>query len=327
MHQIINKIRSNSPASDALRKAQMEKNPGKAPLQLILDIEIRWTTLPSMIKRYLDLEKFIYVAMSECNSPIDVLNREEQLILSDVLLITEPIARAIEYISGQNYPTRGLIIPIINGLEKCIQVLEPSSKDGIKFKEKILDSINLRFKDFEFNSVLANATFLDPRYKKDSFRNPMAVIKAQNQINSELIKMVKKPVDDEIDLNLSPIKKTKVPDVWDLDEESRIMEKNRKKAHLDSNAIHPELNQFYQIKRLEREDDPIQFWRNQKEALPTIYPLAMKYAVRSATSVPSERMFSNAGLTKTKIRNRLDPDHLDMIVFLHSCELEDWFSI
>ncbi|CAB0044436.1 unnamed protein product [Trichogramma brassicae] len=51
MHKVINKIRSSSPASDALRKAQMDKDPAMTPLQLILDIEIRWTTLPSMIKR------------------------------------------------------------------------------------------------------------------------------------------------------------------------------------------------------------------------------------------------------------------------------------
>jgi len=36
-----------------------------------------------------------------------------------------------------------------------------------------------------------------------------------------------------------------------------------------------------------------------------------------ATSVASERVFSVAGDTGTATRNRMSPDHLDVLVFLH----------
>lgn len=51
------------------------------------------------------------------------------------------------------------------------------------------------------------------------------------------------------------------------------------------------------------------------------YPLLYKFSVPhlclQGTSVPSERVFSTAGDIITKKRNRIDPDMVNMLMFLN----------
>ncbi|KAF0682248.1 zinc finger BED domain-containing protein 1-like [Aphis craccivora] len=52
--------------------------------------------------------------------------------------------------------------------------------------------------------------------------------------------------------------------------------------------------------------------------LPELYKLQQKYLCIPATSVPSERVFSKAGLLTNDRRNRLSPKNLNYIIFLNS---------
>lgn len=45
--------------------------------------------------------------------------------------------------------------------------------------------------------------------------------------------------------------------------------------------------------------------------------IALKYTMIPATSVPSERIFSKTGQIMSARRNRLLPDNLDTLIFLH----------
>lgn len=62
---------------------------------------------------------------------------------------------------------------------------------------------------------------------------------------------------------------------------------------------------------------PLPFGEKHKAVLPDIYKL-QKNLCLPATFVPSERLFSAAGLTTNDRRNRLDPKNLNNILFLHS---------
>jgi len=65
-------------------------------------------------------------------------------------------------------------------------------------------------------------------------------------------------------------------------------------------------------------------WENTKTIYPELYKLARKYLCISATSVPSERLFSKAGATVSQSRNRLLGSTLSKLLFLQSLDEEYW---
>ena len=64
--------------------------------------------------------------------------------------------------------------------------------------------------------------------------------------------------------------------------------------------------------------DPLEWYRVHNFEFPNVAILARKYLCISATSAPSERMFSNCGSYVTKKRNQLEPDIVNDFIFLNS---------
>jgi len=76
--------------------------------------------------------------------------------------------------------------------------------------------------------------------------------------------------------------------------------------------------QYMNIEFLNIQDDPILFWKNNKQILGALSEIALKYSCIPATSVPSERVFSKAGQIVSARRNRLLPDNVDKLIFLNA---------
>ena len=62
--------------------------------------------------------------------------------------------------------------------------------------------------------------------------------------------------------------------------------------------------------------NPLIWWKNHDTQYPVLSKLAKQFLGVPATSAPSERIFSAAGNTITKKRNRLKPDISSVLVFL-----------
>jgi len=63
--------------------------------------------------------------------------------------------------------------------------------------------------------------------------------------------------------------------------------------------------------------NPLEWWRVNEVRFPRLAFLARKLLAIQATSAPSERLFSAAGLTIAKDRARLTPENAAMLIFLH----------
>lgn len=76
------------------------------------------------------------------------------------------------------------------------------------------------------------------------------------------------------------------------------------------------IRQYIDLPYLNLGDDPIKFWKNHNIILDPLTEVALKYACIPATSVPSERIFSKAGIVSLR-RNRLSSKNVDMLIFLN----------
>ena len=65
------------------------------------------------------------------------------------------------------------------------------------------------------------------------------------------------------------------------------------------------------------DSSPTAWWKVNEGRFPRLAILARKYLAIPGTSVPSERVFSAAGLTVNRLRTRLTPEHVDMLIFLN----------
>jgi len=69
--------------------------------------------------------------------------------------------------------------------------------------------------------------------------------------------------------------------------------------------------------RLSHDDDPLKFWRVHETHFCCLVPLAKKMLGIPPTSAESERVFSCAGNIVVPTYSYLDPEKVNMLVFLN----------
>jgi hypothetical protein len=90
------------------------------------------------------------------------------------------------------------------------------------------------------------------------------------------------------------------------------------------NIIDRECSQYLNAPFAKLNDQPFKVWDDLKVFFPHLHKVAKRFLVIPGTSVPSERLFSEAGHILTDFRNRLKGDRVKKIFFLHSLETKDW---
>ena len=87
-----------------------------------------------------------------------------------------------------------------------------------------------------------------------------------------------------------------------------------------TNDVERELDSFLKDAVPNLDSDPTDWWGKNEARYPRLAKVAKRYMCIPATSVPSERVFSACGLTVTKLRSRLTPEHVDMLIYLNKNE-------
>ncbi|KAL2083718.1 hypothetical protein ACEWY4_021491 [Coilia grayii] len=87
----------------------------------------------------------------------------------------------------------------------------------------------------------------------------------------------------------------------------------------ESGATDPQLevDVYAKESRPSLDSKSLEWWRANQSRFPQLASLAERYLCIPGTSVPSERVFSTAGLVVNRLLTQLTPEHVDMLVFLN----------
>lgn len=182
--------------------------------------------------------------------------------------------------------------------------------------DKIKNALYIAMKQYYIipSDEMILSAILDPRCKKLAFATHEQRIDAENKLQilyNELLQEVESdsitPKDPTtIQPNLkpdSPIQKYK-------DMMRHGIQAQRK------SVIQDEVKEYLTIDEIDIENDPFKWWCVNKEHFPILAKLARKYLGIPATSTPSERLFSHAGLVMTNKRTQLSSSTFEKILFL-----------
>ena len=70
-------------------------------------------------------------------------------------------------------------------------------------------------------------------------------------------------------------------------------------------------------------ENPLVWWKERQSVYPTLAQMARRILCIPATSAPSERLFSSAGLTISADRTRMLPEHAESVLFIR----ENWEAV
>ena len=85
----------------------------------------------------------------------------------------------------------------------------------------------------------------------------------------------------------------------------------------DSDPVLKEVELYLKEKPIDREEPPLGWWKENQHRFPLVSRVAKRYLTIPITSTPAERVFSTAGLTVTRLRSCLTPEHVNMLVYLN----------
>ena len=80
--------------------------------------------------------------------------------------------------------------------------------------------------------------------------------------------------------------------------------------------VEVKISRYLDLPVVEKNSDPLQWWKHEEKHLPMLAVLAKKYLCICGTSVPSERLFSKSGFIVDAFHSRLMPEKVNMFTFL-----------
>uniref|UniRef100_A0A1E1WU83 HAT C-terminal dimerisation domain-containing protein n=1 Tax=Pectinophora gossypiella TaxID=13191 RepID=A0A1E1WU83_PECGO len=256
------------------------------------------------------------------NSDLKICQREWN-ILEDLVRFLRKFREVVEMLSTQK--TASLNLALVFNLE-IRDILNSVTDDEtlvmVQLKNKMLAKLEKRF---PITEKVVVAALLDPRFI--SLTQIDTYLEQKNSTRAAfLAEYIKK------DIDVSRVSATVVSAAnasTSSADDSLLAKLTRKHSssttssvnvNLECSEAHQECWRYLTATTASDvvNEDILQNWRGKKEAFPLLTGLARAILAIPATSTPSERVFSIAGLTVTAKRSRLSPGRVNKIIFIHN---------
>ncbi|XP_030760535.1 zinc finger BED domain-containing protein 1-like [Sitophilus oryzae] len=218
---------------------------------------------------------------------------------------------------GSGYVTSSLIIPLSFGIFNFLNSIKPSTEEGKVLSSGLIESVKTRLFPYETRTIAKISTLLDPRFKKEDFRNTENAESAAFLLEKEMsiIPTASVLTNNSVESNGEPLPSSNIENEKSLF--SFLQERISKKSKSVTKDIIITKRQYLERPNLDQNADPLLFWKMMECELSRLEICALKYFCIPGSSVDSERMFSSAGQVVSERRTRLKPANINMLTFLH----------
>ncbi|XP_055634137.1 zinc finger BED domain-containing protein 4-like [Toxorhynchites rutilus septentrionalis] len=194
--------------------------------------------------------------------------------------------------------------------------LKQQSSDSLPpIVKKLVDELHSglvkRFGDRESNDLIAEAIFLDPRFKKQGFSD-QAMFNETYQALLQVMQQNCTATDEEQQPEPQP--SAAKSSIWEQFDETISKLQTTQDPRT---ACIMELDKYIAEPYLSRHGDPLDWWNSRKHVYPNLYRIMLTRLCIIATSVPCERIFSKTGQLISERRSALSPKNVAKIMFLN----------
>lgn len=312
---IVGHFKRSPQAAEKLR-AMQEQLGLTPPLMLIQDVVTRWNSTYEMFQRIQNLKVPLSSVLVECNYNIYLTN-EDWHIISKSCEVLKYFKEITVEISSEKSVSISKSVVFSRALLKHCTYLDTQFYDSEQLTDMISilkQQVEQRFKSLEKTQIYAEATILDPRFKKYGILNNSSFTESKKTIINKAttihieMKNTMQPAIQNQSVTLSG------DSIWnDFDEEvsSQLISTN------PTSAAILEIDKYLQEGLIPRHEDPLKWWKNNRNVYPCLFELMKKRLCVLATSVPCKRIFSKAGQTISEKRSRLSSKNFEKMIFLN----------
>ena len=255
------------------------------------------------------------------------LSDAETSLLNQLVTVLAPFERVTKKLSKEKAPTAGLILPYSKKLTQVDLAPKESDLPAItRLKAIAKGEMETRYTEPAQRELLCRISALDPRVKSLDWLSDTERDKVFSSLTDEcLVLPVKRKVPSVPTPNIhvkqepglpqtdpEPGPSTEVDD--DLDAVIFIRHQLPKS---DKEVVSEEVQKYRSEPFFGSSQEPLSWWKLNKEVYPNLSHLMLRYLNVPASSVPSERVFSTAGKVLEKTSASLDPENANILIFLY----------
>ena len=254
------------------------------------------------------------------------MSSEKWMVLEELVKVLEPLEVATVFLSKEQNTSLSTVYPVVHGLVVKLNATEDS--EAIRScKVKVAAAIRRRWDldSLDVTQVSVLATALDPRFRSLKFltADKRVAVKAKLLQLANSLKQ-----DFEALKSAGTDSHSKNGSGTDSPTESAPAPKRKKTAfdvllgeeeetNGDSTSIEEQIGHYFAEKPAPRDCYPLKWWQQNEFRFQYLAKVARSILCVPATSTASERLFSTAGLTVTKLRSCLKPENVDALLFLN----------
>lgn len=309
-----------------------------------------WWSTYSMVERLLVLKDVLTLLKQDQvhGSKFVNLNPSQWNLLSDIAKFLKPFMAAQKVLEGEKYVTISLLCSIIHRIRASLTEAQ-IQPDNSEYVTKMLNTLRTSFDQewgsgvtdtaFEehytlgprnrhkgFRPVHMVAHFIDPRMKNSSIfgdEDKKKIVKEvlergkciATELYQEAIRLAPTPVDAAVPVAAAPRGFEDLLGLQRPDPPPAIAVAPQAAPDFEA-QVQTELAIYGNEGALDIYSNPLEWWKERQGKMPVLSLLARRILCIPATSAPSERLFSVAGLTIANDRARLLPDNAADLIFL-----------